>query len=117
MKHKIGIMGWLLAALVMTNTPLLYADVFEGEVVEVDMENSSLKISSTEPFIEDKQKEPFQVFIASDTRMEGAAFPDLRPGDEVRVNATRNATGGTWNAISVEIKKVAIQPIVDTTVD
>ena len=78
------------------------AEMISGKVASVDSAANSLSIYTTNA--ETKAEEKVTIAVKTDTTYSGvAALAELKEGQQVSVNADKDASG-TWSASSVEAK-------------
>lgn len=107
MKRKFTGVGFLMLALSVFQNPA-QATMFRGEVEAVREDGSSFSFKRSNP-LNLSVAERFDIAVLPDTKFEKiSSLKELRPGDEVAVDATQKRENGTWEAASVRIFKVRL---------
>lgn len=107
MKKRIFLIG-LFAAGCAALSPEVYAEVFHGEIAGVELETRTLLINKSVP-TRTAKPEIVRIRVQADTQFEGAAFGELRPGDEVSAEVFKDEKDGAWAAKTIQLNKVNIE--------
>ncbi len=98
-------LGVLMTALAVFQNPA-QAKMIRGEVVAVKEDGNSFSFkhsNSSNPFV----AEQFDIAVLPDTKFEKiSSLKDLRPGDEVMVDAVKKRESRIWEANFIKILKV-----------
>ncbi len=98
---------FLMAGLTAVSPAL--GQMIQGEVTEVNTGDQSLRIARMDPQSKSAEPESIKVYLSADTKLEGlAGLDELRPGDEVWAEVSRDARE-SWLALSLRLDKVDIK--------
>ena len=92
----------MLLILLLSSGTLLRAEWFDGEVQKVDAKANTFTISEIDPITDVEEKE--EILVSSATVFSGvASLKDIRPNDNVTVEAQYDEPTDVWKAVSVEV--------------
>ena len=95
--------------LALTFSTVLYAEVFQGEVKSVDAGGNQIRVIKKDSGTAKTGSQEFQVQTSRKTRLKNfSSLEELRPGDEINVNAKRRGKENSWQAKSLSMAKVKI---------
>ena len=81
---------------------ILRAEWFDGEVQKVDAEAGTFTISEIDPITDVEEKE--EILVSDATVFAGvASLKEIRPNDNVTVEAQYDEPTDVWKAVSVEV--------------
>ena len=103
-KNTMLVLGMFMAIAVLASG-IAFADAVSGKVNAVDSAASTIEIAKTDATTGASEN----VMIAYDaaTTFTGiAAAAELKAGDEVKIEASKDEATGAWKAASVEVIKV-----------
>ena len=107
MKKRITGLVMLLFLLVAFSA-VLYAEVFQSEIKSVN--GNEITVVKKDPATGEAGSEEFQVQTSRKTKLKNfASLEELRPGDEVKVNAKWHDKQSCWMAKSLLVSKVEIR--------
>ena len=88
----------------------VYAEVFPSEVRSVNTAANQITVVKKDPVTGKASAEEFLVETSGKTKLKNfASLEDLRPGDEVNVNAKWREKQNAWQAKSLSVAKVKIK--------
>ena len=106
---KVQIMALLMGIAVFAFQAGAYAEIVSGKVASVDAATGSLSITTKNA--ETQADEKVIVSIKQETAFSGVqALTDLKEGQEVSANVSKDEASGNWNAQSVEVKAAEEAP-------
>ena len=95
----------ILAMFLILMLPLgtfLFAEWFDGEVQKVDATAGTFTISEIDPITDVEEKE--EILVTDATVFAGVkSLNDIRPNDNVTVEAQYDEPADVWKAVSVEV--------------
>ena len=108
MKKKITGWGWMmLSVLLATSSAVSYAEVFQGEIKNVNTDEAT--VVRKDPVTGIASLEEQQVRTSKKTKFGNLqSLTDLRPGDAVEIDGKWNRKKGYWKAKSVSVEKVKL---------
>lgn len=94
-------------ALMLVVSGLAYAELVEGEVTSVDLEGKALEVNkkTDAAATADATAEKVRISVDDQTTYAGevTALAEMIEGDQVKIEAEKDATSGNWVAKSVEV--------------
>lgn len=80
-----------------------YAEMVEGTVQTIDLAGKTFKVTKTDAATGATEELTVSVSDATTYAGEVTAFDELLEGDEVKIEAEKDAATGNWTAKSVEV--------------
>ena len=78
------------------------AEWFDGDIEKIDLKTQELTVTEVDPITEVEEAEVISILPA--TTFSGVTgLKDIRPGDEVSVEAKYDEASDSWQALSVEV--------------
>jgi hypothetical protein len=85
-----------------------YAEMVEGTVETIDLAGKTFKVTKTEAATGATEELTVAVSDATTYAGEVTAFDELLEGDEVKIEAEKDAATGNWTAKSVEVPLIEV---------
>jgi hypothetical protein len=94
---------FLVLAVALAFAGLAYAETIEGTVASIDLAGKMIKVSKTDAAT--GATEELSISVSDTTAYAGevTALDELLEGDEVKLDAEKDAATGSWVAKSVEV--------------
>lgn len=99
---KIGLFSCAVFLGILLSFGTAWSEMLSGMVVDVGTDSITIEIGGTEAAPESYEERA--ISISTDTKLNGlTSLEDLYIGDEVNVDAEKDAQSGAWKALSLEL--------------